>query len=63
MSTKEEGYVVCYEEYEIVCYKELSQSLKVQYFMAVKENVARRCELFPFLSHCLCGSVIVPAQS
>ena len=45
MSTKKNGYV---RRINCTCYKELSQSLKIKYFMAVDENVARSCELFPF---------------
>ena len=45
MSTKKNGYV---RSINCTCYKELSQSLKIKYFMAVDENVARSCELFPF---------------
>ena len=47
MSTKKDGYV---RRINCTCYRELSQSLKIKYFMAVDENVARSCELFPFLS-------------
>ena len=50
MSTKKDGYV---RRINFTCYKELSQSLKVIYFMAVDENVARSCKLFPFLSRLL----------
>ena len=45
MSTKKNGYV---RRINCTCYKELSQSLKIKYFMAVDENVARSCEPFPF---------------
>ena len=47
MSTKKEGYV---RRINCICYKELTQSLKVKCIMPVDENVARRRELFPFLS-------------
>ena len=47
MSTKKEGYV---RRRNCICYKELSQSLRVNYFMANEQNVARRCELFFVLS-------------
>ena len=44
MST-EDGYV---RRINCTCYKELSQSLKVKYFMAVDENVARSCKASSF---------------
>ena len=47
MSTKKDGYV---RRINCTCYTELTQSLIVKYFMAVDRNVARRCELLPFLS-------------
>ena len=53
MSTKKERYV---RRINCTCYEELTKSLKVKFFMAVDENVARKCELFPFLS---CFSVEV----
>ena len=37
MATKKNGYV---RRINCICYKELSQSLKIKYFMAVDENVA-----------------------
>ena len=40
MSTKEKGYV---KSTNVICYVESSQSLKVKYFMAVEQNVARSC--------------------
>ena len=49
MSTEKEWYV---GRTNYICYKELSQSLKVKYFMAVEQKVTRSCELFQFLSRC-----------
>ena len=60
MSTKKEGYV---RSINCTCYIQLSESLKVHYFMAVKQNFVRSCELFPFLSRCFFGRVIEPPQS
>ena len=45
MSTKKNGYV---RRINRICYKELSQSLKIKYFMAVDENVAGVASSFPF---------------
>ena len=59
MSTLEEGYVT---SINCICYKELSQSLEVNYIMTVEQNVARSFELFPFLSRCFSRSVTVPPQ-
>ena len=53
MPRKKEGYV---RRINCTCYKELTQSVKVKYYLAVDRNVGRRCELFPFLS---CFSVEV----
>ena len=60
MSTKEKGYV---KSTNGICYVESSQSLKVKYFMAVEQNVARSCKLFVFLCRCLFRSVMVLPQS
>ena len=57
MSTKKERYA---RSINRLSYKELSQSLKVKYFIAFEENVARSCKLFPFFSRCFFGRVIVP---
>ena len=46
MSTKKDGYV---RRINCIYCKELSQSLKVKYFIAVNESFAIRCELFLFL--------------
>ena len=45
MATKKNGYV---RRINCICYKELSQSLKIKYFMAVDENVAGVASSFPF---------------
>ena len=44
-------------------YKELGKSFKVKYFIAFEQNVERSCKLFPFLSCCFFGRVIIPPQS
>ena len=43
--------------------KWLGQSLKVKYFIAFEQNVERSRKLFPFLSCCFFGRVIIPPQS
>ena len=45
ISTKKERYV---RRINCLSYKELIQSLKVKYFLAFEQNVARSCELCPF---------------
>ena len=47
MSTKKAGYV---RRINCTCYKELTKSFNVKYFMAVDQNLALSCDLFPFLS-------------
>ena len=60
MSTKEVRYV---RGINFKSYKELGQSLKVKYFVAFEQNVERSCKLFPILSYCFFGRVMVPPQS
>ena len=60
MSTKEVRYV---RSLNCICYKELSQSVKVKYFIIVEQNFGRSCEHFPLLSPCFFRSGVVPPKS
>ena len=60
MLTKEKGYV---RSTNGTCYLEFGQCLKVKYFMAVEQKVARSFELFVFLFRCFFQSIMVAPQS